>query len=156
MGKSILSQEATTGKRDLAWTGILLAEAEAALGHYDQALAHLEKAEGRYQAIDAQSALLELYVRRAAILIKAGEYAKAGDSIRQGTLSEDKYVQARSAIARGLIALKQGNANEAALECTQAFFLCRQIQIESLSYEMQYLLGQVRESQGQPDKALRH
>jgi CHAT domain-containing protein/tetratricopeptide (TPR) repeat protein len=145
---------------DLAVLLLQAAIAEAALGNFDQAFQDLERAERVYISLNATAWLGTVYLYRAQVALRQGDYAVVRKAARAAAEHARQNKQQVAYLTSLLLFIRVETVDEhfenARLLAYDVQKLARQLHIPHLRYEAHFLLGKTAEHMGLPKRALRH
>lgn len=144
----------------LAWTLLLLANAEAELANFTAARAALDEAEPIFTSLGAASWVAKTHLRRGRIALKQGDaaaaYREATAAAAQFNSDEQQVDYATSVLLQGQALAALGNIKAAAEAGAGTLRTAQRQGIPSLRYAAHVLLGQIAETQHQATHAMRH
>ncbi|MBA3872255.1 MAG: CHAT domain-containing protein, partial [Anaerolineae bacterium] len=145
---------------DLAVTLLLLAKAEAALGHFSQALTDLTRAEQIFTNLKTVAWLGTVYLYRAQIALSDGNLPVARQSVISAVDQFSHNGQKISYLTALILAAQIDAADQqtkTAIETAHAVQkMAHEFQLPHLRYESHLLQGKLLEQIGKPNSALRH
>ena len=145
---------------DLALVLLQSAVAEAALGNFDQAFQDLERAERVYVNLNATARLGTVYLYRAQVALRQGNYAVVREAARAAAMHTQQNKQQVDYLTSLLLFIRveiaDGQFENARLIAYDVQKLARQLHIPHLRYEAHFLLGKTAEHLGLPNRAIRH
>lgn len=151
--------ERAGAEHDRARTLLLLAEAEAHLGHLDAAVAALDAAEQSFIAMGAAPWASTARLRRAQIALRQGEVDQALRDAQTAAAtfaaSQRPFYQAQALLAQAQAELDQGDPIAARISARRALALIRQ-SAPPLRYSAHLLLGQAALALADVRTARRH
>ena len=160
LAKEVLSDYQEAGAdSEVARTYLLLAEGEAQLQHFDEALTALQQAESIYQSLNALPWIATIKLRRGRIALQQGQtdlaQQEAQEVQKMLETQPRPMVQGEAILLNGQAAYQSGDLASAQQAGEQALSIAQSHHIPAIRYGAHLLLGRVAEQQGHTRRALR-